>query len=119
MNSQIVDRGDGPKIAGTRITIYTIFEYLQAGWDRASIAIWLGIGTAAVEAAERYIDEHRDEVTLEFQKIMERTDRGNPPELQAKLDATHERFMEKVRVMRSANANSANGADHEGSSRGQ
>ena len=26
---RIVDRGDGPKIEGTRITVYAIFEYLE------------------------------------------------------------------------------------------
>lgn len=119
MTAEIVDRGDGPKIAGTRISIYAIFEYLEAGWDRESIALWLGIGTAQVEAGERYIDARREEVAAEFRKIRERIERGNPPELQAKLDATHERFMEKVRVMRAAKANSGNRASHAGNSCGQ
>ena len=42
---QVVDRGDGPKIAGTRITVYTVLEYLRAGCTRDWIAP-LRLGTA-------------------------------------------------------------------------
>jgi uncharacterized protein (DUF433 family) len=27
---RVVDRGDGPKIEGTRITVYTVLDYLRA-----------------------------------------------------------------------------------------
>ncbi|MGQ0633703.1 MAG: DUF433 domain-containing protein [Planctomycetaceae bacterium] len=110
MTPTIVNRGDGPKIAGTRITVYTVLEYLRAGWDQKSIAILLGISSSQVEAAERYIEEHKNEVLPAFEKIMERIARGNPPEVQAKLDATHERFMEKVHQIRAAKSKLGNGA---------
>lgn len=48
---QIVDRGDGPKIEGTRITVYTILEYLEKGRSREWIAAWLGLSSRQVQAA--------------------------------------------------------------------
>jgi uncharacterized protein (DUF433 family) len=35
--ARIVDQGDGPKIAGTRITVYTVLDYLRAGHTRATV----------------------------------------------------------------------------------
>jgi uncharacterized protein (DUF433 family) len=94
MTPTIVNRGDGPKIAGTRITVYTVFEYLRAGWDVKSIAILLGVSSSQVEAAQRYIEEHKDEVLPAFEKIMERIARGNPPEVQAKFAQSRRKLLE-------------------------
>jgi hypothetical protein len=55
-----------------------------------------------VDVAIRYIDEHRDEVMADYEKILARHARRNPPELQAKLDAAHERFLALVREHRVA-----------------
>ena len=32
VEAKIIDRGRGPEIAGTRITVYTILEYVQEDW---------------------------------------------------------------------------------------
>jgi uncharacterized protein (DUF433 family) len=98
--AEIINDGRNPRIAGTRITIYTIWEYVRDGWRRDDIAFWLRLNKDQVEAAIRYIDQHKDEVLAEYEKIMERINRGNPPELQSKLDAGHERFQEMVRERR-------------------
>lgn len=103
MNATIVNRGDGPKIAGTRITVYAVLEYLLAGWDRASIAIWLGISTSQVEAVECYVSENREQVMADYEKIMERIARGNPPELQAKFAASHEKLLRRREELRRTN----------------
>ena len=87
--AKIIDVGRNPRIAGTRITVYTILEFVQGGWRPDDIAFWFGLAKDQVGAAIRYIEEHKEEVTAEYEKIMERINRGNPPELQAKLDAIH------------------------------
>jgi uncharacterized protein (DUF433 family) len=112
----IIDRGRGPEIAGTRITVYTILECLQEGWRPDLIAFWYHLGENQVEAAIRYIDEHKEEVAADYQKIMERINRGNPPELQAKLDAAHERLQAMIRERRRGQAQEVH---HEGHSGGQ
>ena len=87
--AKITDRGRGPEIAGTRITVYAILEYVQENWRRDDVAFWLGLTKDQVDVAIRYIEDHRAEVISQYEKIMERINRGNPPELQAKLDAVH------------------------------
>ena len=99
-DAKIIEPGRNPRIAGTRITVYTILEYVQEGWRPDDIAFALRLTRAQVEEASRYIEEHRDEVMAEHAKIKERIDRGNPPELQAKLDAAHERLQAMVRDRR-------------------
>src|SRR5438445_13440768 len=86
MQAVIIDRGRGPEIAGTRITVYDIMDYYQQGWHHTLIAATLRLSSAQVLEAIRYIEEHREEVTANYQKILDRCARGNPPEIQATLD---------------------------------
>ena len=102
IEAKIIDRGRGPEIAGTRITVYDILDYYKEGWHRDVIASTLRLSSRQVQAAIRYIEEHRDEVMPEYEEMLARDARGNPPELQAKLDAGHERFLAMVRERREA-----------------
>jgi uncharacterized protein (DUF433 family) len=86
---KIVDASVNPRIAGTRITVYTIYEFMQAGWREDDVAFWLRLTRDQVDAAIRFIEENRAEVKTQYERIMERINRGNPPELQAKLDSVH------------------------------
>ena len=91
---QIVDRGDGPKIEGTRITVYTIFEYLEKGRSREWIATCLGLSSRQVQAAMDYIDGHRADVQAEYEKIAERIRRGNPPSVERRLQKARDKFQQ-------------------------
>lgn len=91
---QIVDRGDGPKIEGTRITVYTIFEYLEKGRSREWIAACLGLSSRQVQAAMDYIGEHRADVQAEYQKIAERIRRGNSPSVEQRLQHSRDNFQQ-------------------------
>ena len=92
MEARIIDRGRGPEIAGTRITVYDIMDYYTKDWHHTAIATWLRISSAQVLAAIQYIEAHQDEVMAEYQKMLERDAQGNPPEIQAKLDAIHAKY---------------------------
>jgi hypothetical protein len=48
-----------------------------------------------------YIEDHRAGVMANYARILERAERGNPPELRARLDAGHERFQALVARIRS------------------
>jgi uncharacterized protein (DUF433 family) len=96
MKADIIDRGRGPEIAGTRITVFDVLDYLDARWEDRGIAAALGLLTDEVEAARLYIEQHADEVAAEYRKIKERISRGNPPEIQAKLAAARS----KLRALR-------------------
>jgi uncharacterized protein (DUF433 family) len=114
LEAKIVKTGRGPEIAGTRITVYDVIPYHQAGWHRDRIAVTLSLSSHQVEAALSYIEEHRDEVMASYERSMERIHRGNPPELQAKLDAGHERFLAMVRERRAAKEQEVRNAGRSG-----
>ncbi len=116
MNAAIVERGRGPQIAGTRITVYDIMDYLKQGWHHTAIASWLRLSSFQVLAAIQYIEEHRAEVDAEYQRILEREACGNPPEVQAKLDASRRKLQARLAEIarRKAVNLEANGAGNPG-----
>src|SRR5271165_5191566 len=95
MKAEIIDRGRGPEIAGTRITVYDILDY--ADWEHTEVAELFRLSFEQVLVARRFVEDHRDEVMAEYQKIVERSNRGNPPEQQAVLDAQHAQFLQLVK----------------------
>ena len=87
---EIHDRGRGPELKGTRITVYDIIPYRLNGRDTERIAEILRPGYPAItaghiEALFQYMDEHYEEVMAVHWKIEERNARGNPPEIEVKL----------------------------------
>jgi uncharacterized protein (DUF433 family) len=104
----IIDRGRGPEVAGTRITVYDVLDYIEEGWPRKEIARLFHLSASQLDVAAYYLEVHRDEVMKEYHRILERCARGNPPELQAKLDAGHERFLAMVKELRTTERLSGN-----------
>jgi uncharacterized protein (DUF433 family) len=95
---RVVDRGDGPKIEGTRITVYTVLEYLRAGRTRDWIAAMLNLSSRQVQAAMDYIRDHDTQVSAEYEKILRRIKKGNPAQVEEQLRANREKV--KVRLSR-------------------
>ncbi len=102
------------RIAGTRITVWDIVYYLERGTSQDEIAQVLCVSPGQVQAAVEYIEEHKAEVMATHRRIEERIARGNPPEVQAKLKTSHARFLEKVKAIRQARSQEANGARNSG-----
>ena len=106
----IIDRGRGPELAGTRITVFDVLPYLQADWQPASIALLLGLSTSQVLAVMEYVEEHWEEVMATNQKILDRIARGNPPEVEAKRQASRAKLqalraeLERQRSQETVNA---------------
>ena len=101
---EIVDRSGSPGLARTRITIYDIIPYMERGYDAKSIALVLQLSSAEVLALQKYIEDHKEEVMAEEQKIKERIARGNPPEVEAKRLESHKKLLalrEELRRKRS------------------
>jgi uncharacterized protein (DUF433 family) len=96
MTARIIDRGRGPEIEGTRITVFDIWDYARQNWHRDAIAATLRLSSTQIAAALAYIDEHKDDVLAQYEQILERERRGNSPELKAKLDALHEKWQVKL-----------------------
>lgn len=88
MVAQIINRGRGPEIAGTRITVFDVLDYRKHGWHRDRIATFFRLSSAQIQAAFDYIDAHTDEVMADYQRILDRPKNYKySPEDQAKIDA--------------------------------
>ena len=88
MVAQIVNRGRGPEIADTRITVFDVLDYRNQGWHRDRIAAQFRLSSAQIQAALDCIDAHSAEVIAEYQRILDRQKNYKyPPEVQAKVDA--------------------------------
>ena len=85
------------RIAGTRITIYDVLTYAEAGWQTSSIAATLGLSTAQVQAALDYFAENREEVLENYRAILARIERGNPPAIEARSLQSHNLLADKLR----------------------
>jgi uncharacterized protein (DUF433 family) len=61
----------GLVVAGTRITLYDILEFLHAGWSEQEILAVLPILSAEqLRTALDFIEEHRDAVEAEYQQVV-------------------------------------------------
>jgi len=89
---RIVNQGDGPKIEGTRITVYDVLEYLTKGRSREWIALTLGLSSCQVQTAIDYIHQHEAEVHAAYGLIMERMRQGNPAWVDERLRQNRSRF---------------------------
>jgi uncharacterized protein (DUF433 family) len=112
--AKIIKVGRNPRIARTRITVYTVLEYLQEGWRPDDIAFCLGLTRHQVDAAIHYIEEHKEEVMAEYELIMDRIKRGNPPEIQAKLDAARGRARAMIEERRRSKSQQTKDEGHSG-----
>ena len=82
------------RIVGTRITVWDVLHHLENDWPPDEIAKVLGLSDQQVQAAEDYIHAHHDEVMQVHRQSEERNSRGNPPDVQAKLDTVRTRRLE-------------------------
>lgn len=114
--SAIVNRGRGPEIAGTRITVFDVMDYLREGWHRDRIAGLFRLSSRDIQAAIDYIEQHREEVEAQYQRILERhRNYRYSPEVQAKVDrcrGTARRRLEELLNRRRPGAEAGNAEDH-------
>ena len=83
MAARIIDRGRGPEVAGTRVTVYRIMDFLREGNSVGHIATELHLTDEQVRVALDYIATHRRTVEAEYAKILQRVQQRNPPHVEA------------------------------------
>ncbi len=66
----VVRTSRGLSIAGTRITLYSIMDYVIAGWPPRLIRDRLNLTDQQLSDALAYIAEHRTEVEAEYQQVL-------------------------------------------------
>jgi uncharacterized protein (DUF433 family) len=112
MKPSIIDRGRGPEIAGSRITVYDVLDETRAGVPVEQLAREWNLSVEQIEFALRYIEEHREEVEREWGEIQARHARERR-KFEAKYGAvlaeSHEKLM---RAKAEFDRRRAEGADH-------
>lgn len=93
---EIIDRGRGPEIAGTRITVYHVMDYLQAGAPPDETARELGLTDEQVREATRYIQAHREGLEPAYSEILARVNRGNPDWVEERLASSVEELKARL-----------------------
>jgi uncharacterized protein (DUF433 family) len=93
---RIIDRGRGPEIEGTRVTVYRIMDFLRERSAPAAVAAELNLSAAQVEAALQYIAAHRDDVEAEYERIVARNTRGNPEWVQRGAAKSARELQERI-----------------------
>src|ERR1700674_5508666 len=90
----IHDRGRGPEIVGTRITVYNLLsDFLDPTATEASICRIYDLTPEQVAAARAYVLNNPDTVLAEHLRIDARMSAGNPPEVIEQAKQTHAAFM--------------------------
>lgn len=70
----IIRTDRGLTIAGTRITLYDIMDYVTQQYPPKFIRSMLGLTDEQVDAALSYIENHREEVEAEYQLVLEQAE---------------------------------------------
>src|SRR5215510_4502245 len=92
MSAKIINRGRGPEIEGTCITVYDVWDYARQGWHRDRIAALFRLSSQDIQADLYYIQRHQDAVNTHYQRIREREQRYQyTPEVAAKIAASRQR----------------------------
>jgi uncharacterized protein (DUF433 family) len=96
MTSRIIDRGRGPEIEGTRVTIYRIMDFVRTGDPRRRIAEELDLTDEQVGEALGYIEAHRDEIEAQYDAILRRVSGPNPDWVEAGSAKTWEELRRRI-----------------------
>lgn len=60
----------GLSIAGTRITLYSIMDYIHAGWSPPPIQQLYNLTDQQIADVMAYINAHYDAVEIEYQQVL-------------------------------------------------
>jgi uncharacterized protein (DUF433 family) len=116
MSAKIINRGRGPEIEGTRITVYDVLDYVRHGWHRDRIAALFRLSSRDIQAALDYIDEHHDDVRASYERIRARQQAYQyAPDIAAKIAASRQRAQARLAAIissRSAEEEPRDGQHH-------
>jgi uncharacterized protein (DUF433 family) len=103
---EILDRGRGPQLSTSRVTVQDLVPYFQEGCSYDEIIRWIPTLTVEeIAVAERYYRKHQQQLDEEDRLIRERsTQNKNAPWVEKVLDeARAERLAITERLRQEAN----------------
>jgi uncharacterized protein (DUF433 family) len=96
MSPKIIDRGRGPELEGTRVTIFRIMDFVRDGSSPEEMARELELSDDQVSLALDYIAAHRAEVQAVYDQILRRVSSPNPEWVEARLAKTQEELKKRL-----------------------
>ena len=72
--STVVHTERGLTVAGTRITLYDIMDYIKADWPPKLIQDWLNLTEQQIDDVLAYIAAHQDQIEAEYQQVLQHAD---------------------------------------------
>ncbi|NIR51117.1 DUF433 domain-containing protein [candidate division KSB1 bacterium] len=75
-NNTVIRTSRGLTIAGTRITLYSIMDYLRLDWPPKLIRDRLNLTDKQIKDALDYIESHREEVEAEYEIVLEQAEKN-------------------------------------------
>jgi uncharacterized protein (DUF433 family) len=72
--SLIVENPRGPSLVGTRITVYSVMDYIKGGRSRAYIRQIMNLTNEQLDAVYEYIKQHKEEVERDYARIVARSE---------------------------------------------
>ena len=72
--STVVRTSRGLSIAGRRLTLYSIMDYLRAGWPPHLIRDEFNLTAKQMTDVMEYITAHRDQVEQEYQAVLQQAE---------------------------------------------
>lgn len=70
----VVRTSRGLSIAGTRITLYDVMDYLTANWPPDLIRDWFDLTDRQIADVMAYIEQNRPEVEAEYQLVLQQAE---------------------------------------------
>ena len=70
----IVRTSRGLSIAGTRVTLYQVMDYVKAGWPPELIQHWLDLSEKQITDTMDYIATQRSEVEAEYEMVVQQAE---------------------------------------------
>src|SRR5262245_29255072 len=117
MGAPIIDRGRGPEIESTRITVYDVVDYWQEGWRYDQIAGLFRLPPDDIQAAIQYIEDHKEAVMTTYRQFIARHRHVQYPlEVQAKLAQNRQKLQAKLAELQARQSGESNHASHHGGS---
>jgi uncharacterized protein (DUF433 family) len=107
MTTHIINRGRGPEVEGTRITVYRIMDFVRDHRSVPYIANELNLSEEQVHAALAYMAANRSDVEAEYDHLLQRVQQGNPPHVQVGRAKSFEALKERIRARRLKDLNHA------------
>jgi len=102
----IINRGRGPQLSTSRITVQDIVPYFQLNYSYDQIReIMPSLSVPELEAVERYFNEHREEVLEVDRRIRARNATcRNPPEVEEILRRGREQIHARLAAIQEQKA---------------